>query len=56
MARPKQKSDGSFERFKAELKEKKLRRLYVLHGEEVYLRQYYLGRLRELLIPPGLEA
>lgn len=56
MARPKPKSDGSFERFKAELKEKKLRRLYVLHGEEVYLRQYYLGRLRELLIPPGLEA
>lgn len=56
MAKPKQKSDGSLERFKNDLKDKKLRRLYVFHGEEVYLRQYYLGRLREQLIPAGLEA
>lgn len=56
MARTKPKSDGSLERFKSELKDKKLRRLYVLYGEEVYLRQYYLGRLREQLIPPGMEA
>ncbi|MFG6373255.1 MAG: DNA polymerase III subunit delta [Oscillospiraceae bacterium] len=56
MAKPKQKSDGSLERFKSELKEKVPRRLYVLHGEEVYLRQHYLSRLRELLIPAGMEA
>lgn len=56
MAKPKDKSDGSFERLKADLKNKAPRRLYVFHGEEVYLRQYYLGRLREQLIPPGMEA
>lgn len=54
MAKP--KSDGSLKVFKADLKAKTPRRLYVFHGEEVYLRQYYLGRLREQLIPPGMEA
>lgn len=56
MPKPKEKSDGSFEQLKADLKNKALRRLYVFHGEEVYLRQNYLGRLREQLIPPGMEA
>lgn len=56
MAKPKQKNDGSLDQFKADLKNKTPRRLYVFHGEEVYLRQYYLGRLREQLIPDGMEA
>lgn len=30
-------------------------KLYVLHGEETYLREYYLARLKETLIPAGLE-
>lgn len=55
MAKP-PKSDGSLKVFKADLKNKTPRRLYVFHGEEVYLRQHYLGRLREQLIPPGMEA
>ena len=56
MPKPKDKNDGSLDRLKADLKQKAPRRLYVFHGEEVYLRQYYLGRLREQLIPPGMEA
>lgn len=54
---PKTKSDqSSLRTLKAELKNKALRRLYVFHGEEAYLRDYYLDRVRELLLPPGLEA
>ena len=54
---PKSKPDqSSLKALKAELKEKNLRRLYVFHGEEAYLRDYYLDRVRELLLPPGLEA
>ena len=29
-------------------------KLYVFHGEETYLRDYYLGRLRELLLTGGM--
>ena len=29
--------------------------LYLLWGEEDYLREYYLGRLRELLLSDGME-
>lgn len=28
--------------------------LYILHGEETYLRDYYLGRLKELLLTGGM--
>lgn len=52
----KAKNDGSLKTFKADLKNKTLRRLYLFHGEEAYLRDHYLGRLREQLIPPGMEA
>lgn len=29
---------------------------YIFHGEESYLREYYLGELRKVLIPPGAET
>ena len=29
--------------------------LYLFHGEEAYLREYYLGELRKTLLPEGLE-
>lgn len=29
---------------------------YVFHGEESYLREYYLGELRKQLVPPGFET
>lgn len=40
---------------KRELKEGCVKNLYVFHGEEAYLREYYLGQLRQLLLPAGLE-
>lgn len=42
--------------FKADLKAKTPRGLYILHGEEVYLRDKYLGKLQKLLLPPGTET
>lgn len=30
-------------------------RLYLFHGEEAYLREYYLGELKKALLPEGLE-
>ena len=29
--------------------------LYLFHGEEAFLRDYYLGRLKETILPAGLE-
>ena len=29
-------------------------RLYIFHGEETYLRDYYLGRLRDKLLSGGM--
>ncbi len=54
---PKPKNDqASLKTLKADLKEKTVRNLYVFHGEEAYLRDYYLDRLRELLLEPGMET
>lgn len=54
---PKPKPDQSaLKALKTDLKNKALRSLYLFHGEEVYLRDHYLGRLREALLPPGTEA
>jgi len=52
---PKTKPDTSgYQKLKKDLSEGKLGQLYVLHGEETYLRDYYLGKLRELLLSGGL--
>ena len=40
---------------KQDLKNGTLGRLYVFHGEETYLREFYLGELKKALIPAGLE-
>ena len=31
------------------------KKLYLFHGEEAFLRDYYLARLKEALLPAGLE-
>ena len=41
---------AALQALKAALREKKPRHLYIFHGEEDYLRTYYLGQLRKLLI------
>ena len=41
---------------KRALKEGTLGRLYVFHGEETYLREYYLNEMKKVLLPAGLDA
>jgi len=40
---------------KRALKEGAPRKLYVFHGEEAFLRDYYLARLKQAILPDGLE-
>ena len=52
---PKTKPDDSgYQKLKKDLSDKTLGQLYVFHGEETYLRDYYLGRLREQLLAGGM--
>ncbi len=46
----------TFSALKTQLKEQKLSMLYVFHGEETYLRDYYLGKLQEQAVPSGTET
>ena len=51
---PKGKPDtAGYQRFKKELAAGTPGKLYVLHGEETYLRDHYLGKLRSLLLTGG---
>lgn len=52
----KQKTDNAaMKQLKTDLKAGSLSRLYVFHGEEVYLREYYLDQIKKALLPAGLE-
>lgn len=53
---PKQKPPNTqgYKTFREELKTDALRSLYLFWGEEDYLREFYLGKLQELLLPAGL--
>ncbi len=54
---PKNKLDtAGYQKLKKDLSQGKPGQLYILHGEETYLRDYYLGRLRELLLAGGMGA
>lgn len=46
----------SLKAFKADLKNKTPRRLYILHGEERYLLEHYFDLLHAQLLPDGAEA
>jgi len=51
----KQKTDNSaYVKLKKDLSAGNVGKLYVFHGEEVYLRDYYLGRMKELLVGQGM--
>lgn len=47
---------GNLQELKAQLKSKQPGRLYIFHGEEVFLRNHYLGSLRKLLLDPLTES
>ena len=53
---PKKKpDDGAYRTLKTQLKAGEIGNLYVFHGEETYLRDYYLGQIRQKLLPAGME-
>lgn len=52
---PKNKADtAGYQQFRKELAAGTPRQLYIFHGEETYLRDHYLGRLKELLLTGGM--
>lgn len=56
MAYGKTKADHSaYQKLKKEIADETLGSLYIFHGEEAYLRDYYLGKMKEKLLPQGLE-
>ncbi len=56
MAYGKSKPDNSaYQQLKKNITDGNLGQLYVFHGEEAYLRDYYLGRMKTVLLPEGLE-
>ena len=53
---PKPKTDNTpMRELKQALKTGDLKNLYVFHGEEAYLREYYLGEVKKAILPAGLE-
>lgn len=52
---PKPKTDAEgYQKLKKDLTAGTPRQLYLFHGEETYLREFYLGRLKELLLSGGM--
>ncbi len=52
---PKAKADlAGYQQLKKDLSAGTPGRLYIMHGEETYLRDYYLGRLKEQLLAGGM--
>ena len=51
----KEVEDKGYTQLKQDLKTGQLCTVYVFHGEETYLREYYLDQLRKKLIPAGFE-
>jgi len=52
---PKKEDTSGLQKLKADLKANDLGRCYLLCGEEAYLRDYYLGRMKQTLLPEGME-
>ncbi len=50
------KTDTSLKKLKSDIASSALRQIYVLHGEEDYLRRHYLSKMKQALIAPGFEA
>ena len=47
--------DAAYKKLKKDLSDGTLGNLYVFHGEEAYLRDFYLGQMKKKLLPEGLE-
>ena len=55
MAKKAEKSGAAFRKLKEDLAAGTLGNAYIFHGEESYLREFYLGEMRKALIPAGFE-
>ena len=51
----KKEDNSGIQKLKADLKANDLGRCYLFCGEEAYLRDYYLGRMKAALLPQGME-
>lgn len=51
----KDSAQAAYRQLKKDLSQGQLGVLYLFHGEEVYLRDYYLEQMRAKLIPQGME-
>lgn len=49
-------SGNGLQELKGALKQKKLDRLYIFHGEETFLLHHYLGQMQKLLLDPLTES
>lgn len=52
----KREDTAGLQQLKADLKSGTLGRCYLFCGEEAYLRDYYLGRVKAALLPEGMET
>lgn len=53
---PKNQTDNTAMReLKQDLRQGKLKNLYVLYGDEAFLREYYLAEVKKALLPQGME-
>lgn len=48
--------DKGYQKLKSDLSAGTLGQVYVFHGEESYLREYYLGAVKKALVPEGFES
>jgi len=55
MAKQQKADTSALQKLKKDLSAGTPGRLYIFHGEETYLREYYLRRLREQLVGQGME-
>lgn len=46
--------NSGYKKFKKDLSEGNIGNLYIFYGEEKYLQEYYISRLRKALLPEGL--
>lgn len=47
--------DKGYQKLKSDLASGEIGQVYLFHGEESYLREYYLGELKKTLVPAGFE-
>ena len=51
-----QVDNGALQELKTAIREKRAQRLYIFHGEEVFLLQHYLGQLKKMLVDQLTES